>query len=47
MNQLSRRLIVLATVMYSEALRQFRIGYGTAMSVILFAIILAVTPSTY
>ena len=33
----------MATLMYSEALRQFRIGYGTAMSVILFAIILAVT----
>jgi ABC-type sugar transport system permease subunit len=33
----------MATLMYSEAFRQFRIGYGTAMSVILFLIILSVT----
>ena len=33
----------MATLMYSEAFRQFRIGYGTAMSVILFIIILTVT----
>lgn len=33
----------MATLMYSEAFRQFRIGYGTAMSVILFIIILGVT----